>query len=228
MVLLIFLCCYLSSIQTILFDFDRVITSGDTTSTVSGTVYFNSNGRSVVEVQSPIIQYMLFEKNTWKVYYPEKQEAYEFKSERPFQIPIVEILSSSLKENFGLVKDGYDLVDFKAKNDTIISWWNSKSIMINYQIKLLQLKEKFIGFELIQQDTIRVKTHFIEHFQYGNKYIPIEISSEIFPGMSNSGISISELIYIKNLKFNAEFPDRINKFKIPENLNLQKMNFNKP
>jgi len=223
LMLLICFLYFLSSINSMTFNFERTIAINDSIEVVSGTIYYSPEGKSIVEVNSPILQYMIFEKNIWKVYYPEDKYAYVFKGESEFQIPFVDIFFSSLKEDFGLVELGYELANYEFLNDTIISIWSNQKLNEYHLIKLLQVKEKYISFELIIRDSTFLKTTFLKHYQYNDKFIPVEISSEIHGHLTNENEIITEKIQITNLSINTEFPEKIKKFEIPSEIDIKEL-----
>lgn len=212
---------YLAIIHAVMFDFERSVEIGDTKEVVRGSIYYEPQGRTIVEVTHPILQYMIFSDKQWTVYYPDKETAYTIHGNQPFQIPFVDILQASLKEDFGLMNDGFQLQKHEVYKDTIVTFWGAGGSFNNIQLKLMQVKEKYVSFEMLEGDSVRIRSTFKAHDQIGDKFFPIEVFSEIFPGWGGYRQMITETLYVRNQQINRPFPERITGFEIPAEIEVK-------
>lgn len=205
----------------LVFDFQRITLSGQKNEIILGTVYYQEEGKSIIVVESPIKQLMIFENLNWCVFYPEKNEAFLFQGLQPFQIPFLDLVLSTTREDLGLPEKGFQLKTYWAENDTLFSYWYSSSVEDSVIIKVKQFRNTLIGFELMVRDTTKITSIFEEYEKAGDIQIPTHIVSLMAGGWLETN-EVSETINIENIYRNIELPDSIINFTLPKNVTIIK------
>lgn len=165
---------------------------------------------------------MFFDSNTVLVYYPEDSLAFKFISPYPGTFSFFEAFLNVMKEDFGVCDRGYVLKKHQIKNDTLTTYWDppyslSKTIGV---LKLVYIDNKIISSELEKESgALLLKSNYEKHFHYGEYYFPQEIRTELF---TDNDTILEEIIY-KNPIFNDSLPEEIAKFKIPEKIEIEEI-----
>ena len=202
--------------KNLVFNFQRVTTEGNKVERLLGTTYYQEGGRSIILVHEPIQQIMIFEASDWYILYPQKNITYLIQGSKPFQIPFLDVLIGACRDDFGLSQKGFTLVSHKSGQDTLYSFWHSGESRDPALIKLTQVGTKLIVFELVIDDTARIRTTLDEYKSLGDIHIPMRITSSILRGFISTA-PVSEIITIDNPVRNAPIPDDILNIALPQN-----------
>lgn len=130
-----------------------------------------------------------------------------------------------MKEDYGLIEAGYTLVKHEKKGDTIYTYWKPLSKhkkILGIFILGTALKNKIVSAEAQKPDgKVAVKSVYQKHIKFGEKYIPMEVSTEYY---DKSDIKKEHIIF-SDAKFNPTLPDRILNFKIPDSIPVKEVKF---
>ncbi len=203
-------------------EFTRNFKQKNTEETIEGLLYYQFPGKVLVAIRKPIIQWMSFENNEIIIYYPKDSIAFKFVSPYPVSFSFFETFLNVTKEDFGVCSRGYSLLNHEIKKDTLITYWKppkglSKTIG---ELKLVFIDNKIISSELkkITGEPL-LKTSYSNHFNYGEYYFPLEISSTLFTDTD----TVFEKISYSNPAFNDSLPEEVANFRIPEGIKVEEI-----
>jgi outer membrane lipoprotein-sorting protein len=171
----------------------------------------------VVEVDTPLEQVMAITDKVMLIYYPNAKKAFRIKSKNPVPPPFIQTILGAMKEDYGLIKQGYTFIKHEKKGDTLHTYWapppKQKKILGTFILGTLS--NKLVYAEAQTPDgTPAIKSFYRNHLKFGDSYIPLDISSEYY----NESEITREHITFSDVKFNPVIPDRILNFKIPDGI----------
>lgn len=213
---------YALNINSAQVEFTRSFKQKDAEETIEGMLYYRFPEKVLAYIHKPIKQWMSFENNEFIIYYPEDSIAFKFISSYPASFSFFETFLNVMKDDFGVSKRGYSLSDHEIKKDTLITYWNppkglSKTIG---DLKLVFVANKIASSELKKAaGEPFLKTYYFNHFNYGEYYFPLEISSTLFTDTD----TLFEKISYKNPAFNDSLPEEVANFKIPEGIEVEEI-----
>lgn len=203
-------------------EFTQITIKGASREAVKGNIYYQAPKRVVLKVTEPVYQWMVLERNTMLIYYPNEQKAFRFSSENPFSLPFFQAFVGVLKDDFGLSEAGFTLARNEMKEDTLLTYWKppkqAKNILGNTMIGLARDRLVFVEVQDAKGKTL-VKTTYRNHFQYGEVFFPLEIASVQYQGSS----SIIEEVTYANPQFNVTLPQEIVDFRIPLGIEVKEI-----
>ena len=189
---------------------------------IDGVLYCKIPEEIIVYIDEPVRQWLSFDNNSIKIYYPEDSVAFKIISGYPVSFSFFNTFLNVLKEDFGLCDRGYTLSAHKIIEDTLITFWKpserlSKTIE---NLKLVYISNKIISCEVKKTDgEFMLKSFYGKHFHYGEYYFPMEISTAIFMDED----TIFEEIFYKKPIFNDTFPEEVRNFEIPEDIEIEEI-----
>ena len=211
-------------IQTLVLGFSRTVIESATINRTGGQLAFKAPDEVYIHVQDPIEQWMVFYTNKILIYYPKDRTAFELASGYSSNVPFFEAFIGSIKEDYGLSDLGFSIADHKIKNDTLTTMWRPDErvsrLIGNFILSYYDNKIIFTEAKDTAGKTI-TKVYYSNHIDYKNRYFPLDV--KIFSYQSN-GMTIENINY-KNPIFNAELPDVIKNFKVPDDVEIKKVEF---
>ncbi len=211
-------------IQTLSLQFERELLEGEAKEITHGTIYYDASPQKVVvEVTDPISQIMVVKDKVLEIYYPIEGKAFRFKSKGMIPLPFIETIRRVTKTDGGLTDVGYSLLRHEQKEDTLYTYWGAPSKMKKVLgIAILgSIEDRIVSFEMQTPDgDIAAKSLYQKHIKLANRYIPMEISSEIY---DQSGVMQHEHVSYSNAQLNMELPDWVVKFRIPMSVKVKEV-----
>lgn len=127
-----------------------------------------------------------------------------------------------MKEDFGVCDRGYALKNHQTKKDTLTTYWEPPYILSKTigELKLVYVNNRIISSELKKKSgELLLKASYKDHVNHGEYYFPREINATLFADKD----TILEKITYKNLVFNGSLPEEIVKFKIPQGIEIEEI-----
>jgi outer membrane lipoprotein-sorting protein len=218
--LLVFPVISVITFNTLSLNFERQVIENNSNEITKGTIYYESDKNTIIDVNYPLHQIMIISKNIMIIYYPEQKKAFRFITKNPLPPIFVHSILMSLKDDFGLTEMDFKLSDNEIRNDTLYTYWDppeiAKKILGKYIIGIENDKLVYVEIKNSKNKVI-AKSYYSNHIPIGEKFIALKIYSESF---NNSQI-FKEYISYSDVKFNIKFPDYISNFKIPEEISIK-------
>ncbi len=209
-------------VKSISVGFTRTIIKNEHKEVVKGNIYYQnlSSERVVLRVTEPISQWMVLEGKTMLIYYPNEQKAFQFSSENPFSLPFFQTFNGIGKDDLGLSEAGFKLVRHEVKENILLTYWQppkqAKKVLGNTIIGMRKDRLVFVEVQNARGKRL-VKTTYHNHFQYGDRFFPLEVVSTHY--QKNS--SIVEKIVYANPQFNVVLPQEVLNFKVPLDIEVK-------
>lgn len=214
---------YNSEINTASLSFVRRVSQQDgSVEVVKGNAYYTSPHKIYIEVESPITQIMVVNDKTLIIYYPDKEQAFRIKSKTPMDIPILQPLLLSMKDDHGLTGLGYTLRRHERKGNKLYSYWKPPK----------ELEKKLDDFVLVTEDDVIIhaetkaksgdfiaRSYYSQHARYGNMRYPCSIKTILI----TDGKSTEEEIQYIDVKFNVALPNKAVNFELPEKVKIKEV-----
>ncbi|MBN1694248.1 hypothetical protein JW879_02460 [candidate division WOR-3 bacterium] len=165
---------------------------------------------------------MSFDSNSVIIYYPEDSVAFKFISTYPFSFSFFETFLNVMKEDFGVCDQGYALKKHQTKKDTLTTYWEPPYILSKTigELKIVYVANRIISSELKKETgELLLRASYREHIDYGEFSFPREINAMLFADKD----TIIEKITYNNLVFNDSFPEEVAKFKIPQGIEIEEI-----
>ncbi len=127
-----------------------------------------------------------------------------------------------MKEDFGVCDRGYAFKNHQTKKDTLTTYWEPPYILSKTigELKLVYVNNRIISSELKKKSgELLLKASYKDHVNHGEYYFPREINATLFADKD----TILEKITYKNLVFNGSLPEEIVKFKIPQGIEIEEI-----
>lgn len=213
---------YGSIIDNTTVGFTRSLKGKGTIETTEGTLYCKNSEDIVVSIHKPVKQWISFENNVIRIYYPEDSIAFKIISDYPSSFSFFNTFLSVAKEDFGLSDRGYTLSDHEIKEDTLITYWSPSGKLCKTveNLKLIYVNNRIISSEIKKMDgEFILKSSYEKHLDYGGCSFPMEINTMILM----DGDTVFEKILYRNLKSGDSLPEEIKNFKIPEDIETREV-----
>ena len=182
--------------STLQVDFTRSIVQNGIEEKTGGKIYYLSSNRTLVEVTTPLHQWMILEGNSLYIYYPESRDGFKIKSASPTSLPFFQAFMAVVQENHGLTDAGFTLESNEVKGDTLYSYWNppeSAKKVIQHAV-VCMLNDKVINISVLDTKSRTISsTTYSEHIPYKNHYFPLNIESQQARG-ANADDYIQEIV----------------------------------
>jgi hypothetical protein len=189
---------------------------------IEGLLYYQFPEKVIVFIHKPICQWMSFENNWILIYYPEDSIAFKFVSPYPVSFSFFETFLNVTKEDFGVCSRGYSLLSHEIKKDTLITYWKPPKGLSE---RIGDLKLVFVANRIVSSELKKItgepllKTSYSDHFNYGEYYFPLGISSMLFSDTD----TLFEKISYRNPIFNDSLPEDVINFEIPEGIKIEEI-----
>jgi len=208
--------------DTISLKFERKVVQNNTTEIIKGIAYYQSPQKVSIEVQQPLKQIMIVEKNILTIYYPAENKAFHIKSKGPIPMPFIQAILSAMKDDYGLTEMGYNLTKHEKKGNALYTYWDppkehkkelgrfilgTENGLLNYA-EALNPKGKTI-----------IKSFYGKHTEFNGKHFPLEARSEIFEGSKKN----EEYVTYSEVKFNVPLPKEVVNFRIPDSVPVKEI-----
>ena len=210
-------------LKTLSLDFTRELTENDKTEHIIGTLHYDAKkARVVVEVTKPLKQIMVVKDKVLEIYYPEEKQAFRFISEGRIPLPFVESIIQTTQAEYGLTAIGYTLDKHDVAEEVLYTYWKPPEKAKE------QLGTIILGMrddKLISAEVKNPKGHIIgrslyqNHSKIGTNYIPMKVTSNTY-GAKSEVLKFEKIVY-SNPQVNAETPNPILNFTIPESVKVK-------
>lgn len=194
-------------------NFERRVFLKDKIEITKGYIYY-FEGRKFVEVNFPLHQIMLLEKNLLTIYYPERKKAFEIISPAGSSLPFFDMFLIPSKRGFfkelGFVEQEKrnDYVRYSAPSG-MNSVIDEVELFFDRKGRLKRLIEKM-------KRKVRMKAEFSGFVEFMGFSYPTKI---IIDGEKRESVSFS------GLKFNLELPDMVKNFRLPPDTEIRRIKF---
>jgi outer membrane lipoprotein-sorting protein len=201
--------------KTFVAEFIREYSTQSKQETLKGKLFYEADsGKLLIEVDTPIHQWMILQGNETLIYYPETMLAFRIRSKAEAVMPFFKVILGCLKEDFGLSQQGYALAHYEKKGNVLLSTWSpppqlSKLIgkaVLEYQAnKIMRIEYQTPDGKLLSQAI------FHQHVFFSGSYFPLEVSISY---KTNQDSRAEKVVYV-HPQFNAPLPGDVREFKIP-------------
>jgi len=210
--------------KTLALDFKRELTEdGKQTETTAGTLHYDAKAkRVVVEVTVPLSQIMLVKDKVLDIYYPLEKQAFRFTSEGRIPLPFIEAIIQSTQAEYKLTAIGYTLDKHDVVDDVLYTYWAPpEKAKDKLGIVILGMRDnRLISAEVKNPaGDLVAKSIYQNHSKLGVSYIPMEVTSSMF-GPKSQVLQQERIVY-SNPQVNAEPPNPILNFTIPESVEIK-------
>jgi len=184
---------------------------------LAGRIYYIPPAQTVVKIETPIRQWIVYKKNEMLIYNPDENKAFRIIFEYPVSLPFFQAFIGVLKEDFGLSELGYTLSKYERRDASLISIWVPPKQAAPWlgDVTLEYRDNKLICVEFKDsKGKMASKSVYAKHVAFNSTYFPMEISTVY----DSSPTATSEFIQLKNSRFNAPLPQDVANFQIPPNV----------
>ena len=216
---------YAGSLKVLSLDFTREVTENNKTEHIAGTLHYDVQAaRVVVEVIQPLKQIMIVKENVLEIFYPVERQAFRFTSEGRVPLPFVESIIQSTQAEYGLTAIGYTLDKHDIMNETLYTYWvpSEKAKDKLGSVILGMRDDRLISAEIKNpKGHIIARSYYQKHSKIGANYIPMTVISSTYD--EKSEIHQSEHISYSNPQVNADPPNAMLNFTIPESVEVKEI-----
>lgn len=214
------------SVQTLIVDFSRKTVSAAGEERISGTIYFRAPEDVTVTVDSPVVQWSIFEGANLLIYYPLEHRAFRFISRNRLMIPFAQSFVGLVREDFGLSDAGFLLQEHRKRGDVLITVWRPPRTLRSYvgeaRIGLQKYDEQVhpLFLELYDPDE-----HLLTRITYLEYRDDLEPS---FPGRililqnGQEGEVRDEIRYSRH-RINQVLPAEVTGFRLPADVPVEEL-----
>lgn len=207
--------------------FQRITKATETSTfsdTSAGHIYYNTNGKLMIKVHSPVHQWIIHEQDNMTIYFPEKNKGYQYHNLRHQTVPFFDAFISHVKEDFGLSELGFTLAEDSSRADTLFTYWNftgekQKENIGKFILGYVQQRIVYAEAKTVEGNTFK-KTYFKNHIQHEGRYYP----KEIHLITHEPDRILREFLYYDEIKFNTSFPRDVQNFTIPQDAIIEEVN----
>lgn len=178
-----------------------------------GNVYLDAKGTIWIRVLRPVDQWVIVDKNTMLLYYPNEQKAFRFTRSSPFALPLYQSFFALSDDPADLSRYGFFLTGSRTSGDTLISSWTGPGTSSDGGVVYVALSRDRLAYIEVRdsQGNITTKTEYSEYFRKGRRAFPLRINSM----QVLSGTRTEDRMEYSALKFNEQFPKEVASFSIP-------------
>jgi len=208
--------------DTMSLKFERKIIQNKSTEIVRGISYYKAPQRLFIEVQYPLKQIMIVDKDILTIYYPVDNKAFRIKSKGPIPMPFIQAILSAMKDDYGLSEVGYNLTKTEKKGNTLYTYWDPpkehKKQMGRF---ILGIDNGLLNYSeaLNPKGKTVVKSFYQKHIEFNGKHFPLEARSEIIEGSKRT----EEYVTYSDVKFNVPLPQEVSSFRIPDSVPIKEI-----
>lgn len=214
---------YASPLKSLSLDFSRELTENEKTEQITGTLHYDANAaRVVVEVMKPLRQIMVVTDNVLEIYYPVERQAFRIMSKGRVPLPFVESIIQSAQAEYRLTAIGYSLDKHEIQDDMLYTYWipPDKAKDRIGAVVLGIHDDRILSTEVKNPkgDTI-ARSQYQDHSKLGISFIPMTVTSKTYGAKSE--VLQHERIFYSNPQVNAETPNPILYFTMPESVKVK-------
>jgi hypothetical protein len=114
---------YGQNLETLSVDFTKKTVTANGEELIRGTLYFKAPEDVTIKVNSPVLQWNIFEGKDFLIYYPQERQAFRFISRNRLMIPFAQSFIGLVREDFGLADAGFRLKENRKRADILITVW---------------------------------------------------------------------------------------------------------
>ena len=224
--LLTFLLCtalHAAPLKTLSLDFTRELTENNKTERTAGTLHYDVKvARVVVEVTEPLKQIMVVQDKVLEIYYPVKNQAFRFISKGRIPLPFVKSIIQSTQVEYGLTAIGYTLAKHDVDGEVLYTYWTPPEQAKDKlgTIILGMRDDRLISTQVKNpKGDIIARARYQNHSKIGIHFIPMTVTASTYGAKSE--VSQHERIVYNNPQVNAETPNPILNFTIPESVKVK-------
>ena len=212
-------------LKTLSLEFTRELTENGKTEHIAGTLHYDVKAaRIVVEVIEPLKQIMIVKDKVLEIYYPEQKQAFRFISEGRIPLPFVESIIQSTQAEYELTAIGYSLDKHDVVDKVLYTYWKppEKAKDSLGAVILGMQDDRLISAEIKNPDGYLIgRSRYQNHKKIGINYIPMTVTSSTY-GEKSAVLQHEQIIY-NNPQVNAEIPNPILNFAIPESVEVKEI-----
>lgn len=214
------------SVETLIVDFSRKTVSAAGEQLISGTIYFKAPEDVIITVDSPVVQWSIFEGANLLIYYPQERRAFRFISRNRLMIPFAQSFIGLVREDFGLADAGFFLLENRIRGDVLITVWRPPRSVRAYigeaRIGMQRYEKKVypLFLELLDPDgELLTRTTYLEYRE------DLEPS---FPGrililQNGEEGEVRDEIRYSDHRINEELPAEITGFRLPSDVSVEEL-----
>ena len=149
------------------------------TSVVKGVIYFEPSGKILYVIDSPVKQIIKISNKKTYIYYPEKNEVFQYPVlDINQQLPFFQLFLDVQSPDLGLKSLQFDLKKIEQIGDTTYSYWKNNKIK-NLEIKLKKTENLLISESCLKG--VLVKKVLVKDIYYykGQKFPKSIITSQL-------------------------------------------------
>ena len=210
-------------LKTLSLDFRRELTENNKTERTAGALHYDVKAsRVVVEVTEPLKQIMVVQDKVLEIYYPVKQQAFRFIFQGRVPLPFVESIIHSTQVEYGLTAIGYTLAKHDVVDDVLYTYWTPpEQAKDKLGTVILGMREDRLVSTQVKnpKGDIIARARYQNHSKIGIHFIPMTVISNTYG--TKSEVSQHERIVYSNPQVNAESPNPILNFTIPESVKVK-------
>jgi outer membrane lipoprotein-sorting protein len=204
-------------------DFTRELTENNKTERTAGALHYDVKAaRVVIEVTEPLKQIMVVQDKVLEIYYPVKQQAFRFIFQGRVPLPFVESIIHSTQVEYGLTAIGYTLAKHDVVDDVLYTYWTPpEQAKDKLGTVILGMREDRLVSTQVKnpKGDIIARARYQNHSKIGIHFIPMTVISNTYG--TKSEVSQHERIVYSNPQVNAESPNPILNFTIPESVKVK-------
>lgn len=201
----------------------REIQAGPKQDRVTGNVFFSATtGRLLIEVVSPLHQWVVVTGKEMLLYYPERRLAFRVISRADTTMPFFQVMWNCFKEDFDLARQGYTITKYERRGTTLVSTWKPPASLASH---LSSATLEYEGNKLLRVEhktargNVLTRAVFGQHVPLSGYFLPLEVS--ILYG-SRAG-STEERVTYANPRFNHPLPPEVVNFEIPSGTEIKEI-----
>ena len=214
------------SVETLIVDFRRKTVSVSGEELISGTIYFKAPEDVIITVDSPIVQWSIFEGANLLIYYPLERRAFRFISRNRLMIPFAQSFIGLVREDFGLSDAGFFLLENRKRGDVLITVWRPPRAVRAYigeaRIGMQRYGEKVhpLFLELLDPEgNLLTRTTYLEYREELEPSFPGRI---LILQKGEEGEVRDEIRYW-NHRINQVLPAEIIGFHLPSDVSVEEL-----
>ena len=195
--------------------FERSVHKYGKYDSTAGDVYYTPD-KIILNVKKPITQWIEVFQNETRLYYPDQHKGICLKSKQESFVNFINTFLASVREDYNLTNQNFSLYENKFKEDSLFSYWRSGQT--NVKFMLVHSNNRLVEVESRdEQNNYVTSVCFPEHLAYGGKFYPVKmVFSQVYKGEKTQ-----ETVVLSSVRFNEPFPSEIENFKIPDDVELQ-------
>ena len=214
------------SVETLIVDFSRKTVSSSGEELIHGTIYFKAPEDVIITVDSPVVQWSIFEGANLLIYYPTERRAFRFISRNRLMIPFAQSFIGLVREDFGLSDAGFLLQEHRKRGDVLITVWRPPRAVRAYigeaRIGMQRYDEKVhpLFLELLDPEgNLLTRTTYLEYRE------DLEPS---FPGrililQNGEDGEVRDEIRYSGHRINQILPSEVTGFQLPSDVSVKEV-----